>query len=94
VSTPAGVSEPTAELIALAAALGRQAPPCESHPETWYAPDPSEAIKRCRDCHGKAECAALAVALDERWGVWGGEDHERRKPSRASRQAASRREAS
>jgi len=76
------LQEPTAELLALAAALGRQAPPCESHPEAWYAADPSEAIERCGDCHGGAECAALAVAVDERWGVWGGQDFERRKPAR------------
>jgi WhiB family redox-sensing transcriptional regulator len=93
-STPAGMREPTTELMALAAVLGQQAPPCESQPEAWYAPDPSRAIDRCGDCHGKAECSALAVALDERWGVWGGQDFERRKPARASRQAAARREAS
>ena len=83
-STPAGMSEPTAELMALANALGRQAPPCESHPEAWYAPDPSQAIKRCGDYHGRAECLALAVALDERWGVWGGRSFERQPASRRS----------
>lgn len=78
------LQEPTAELEALASALGTIAPPCRSEAEAFYAPHPERAVSLCRDCHGGLECLALAEANGEQWGVWGGRSFERRPSSRRS----------
>ncbi len=72
------LQEPTAELAALASALGTIPPPCRVDPEAFYAPQPERAVALCRDCHGRLECLALAEAVGEQWGVWGGRSFERR----------------
>lgn len=79
---PTPVEQQTPELLALVSALGGQPPPCVAEPEQWYAVDPAPAIERCRQCHAEPECAAYAVALGERWGVWGAIDRERRQQRR------------
>ena len=69
----------SAELRALAEALGGRPAPCQqSDPDAWYALDPAPAIKLCGGCHALDECAALARANGEQHGVWAGIDHQRR----------------
>lgn len=83
------LQEPTAELAALASALGRIPPPCHAlDPEKWYAPDPQPAIRICGDCHAKVECLIYARACGERFGVWGGADLERRQQTKRRREAS------
>lgn len=70
------LADVSAELAALAKALGGDAPPCRDDPDTWFE-SPATATAGCRRCPGIRECAALADATGEKYGVWGGRDYER-----------------
>lgn len=64
------------ELHALGEALGGQPAPCmTTFADTWFD-QPAEASVLClSDCHAVAECAALALALRPKHGVWAGRDY-------------------
>src|SRR5215469_7819696 len=48
-----------------------------------------EAKRVCRSCDVRAECLELALANDERFGIWGGlSERERRRLKRAAGHAA------
>lgn len=78
------------EFNALVVALGGIAPPCRTgDPERWFSPDPQPAMRACGDCHAKVECLAYGRATDQRYGVWGGIDLERRqRHTRTTREAS------
>lgn len=64
---------------ALASAIGDQPPPCWSEGDRWFN-DPTTAAALClHDCHALTECSVYADAVDPRYGVWAGQDRERRR---------------
>lgn len=49
--------------------------PCTSRPELWTSDQEADrhlAAQLCARCPVLSECAAFAIANDERFGVWGG----------------------
>lgn len=65
------------EWVALQAALQVIAvePACADEPEQWFATRPEvveEAVAVCLVCPVRVECAAYALAADEKAGTWGG----------------------
>ncbi len=53
--------------------------PCGPEPAPWYADHPvmrAEAAQRCIGCPALNLCASVADEAGERWGVWGGRDHQ------------------
>ena len=72
------------ELLDLLAAIGGIAAPCQAgDAELWFALDPGPAVKLCAGCHAQPECADLARANGERFGVWAGVDLARKRTKRA-----------
>lgn len=66
------LTEPAAELHALATALGGRPPPCAGDPEQWFT-DPAKAVHVCRtECHARTECGDYAAAVQPSHGVWAG----------------------
>ena len=56
--------------------------PCQSDPDAWFPErggriDP--LIRYCRGCPVRVDCAAAALAQDERHGIWGGLTARQRK---------------
>lgn len=74
------------EWEALQVALGGAARsvPCRTvDVELWWEEDGERrAAALCQACPVLGECAAYAVAADERWGVWGGSSPSARKRAR------------
>lgn len=83
-----GLPDVTAELIALAAALGDQSPPCRDDADTWFE-DPPAAIAGCRRCPALHPCRTYAASVQPTAGVWAGVDHERRGRRHQLSEAAS-----
>ncbi len=57
----------------------RDRAPCLRGPEPWTGDDPAPVVRDaaallCQRCPAPAECHCCAVAAEERWGVWAGED--------------------
>ena len=48
----------------------------------------AEARRICRKCPVRRQCAAAAKANGETWGVWGGNDHEIKRPNSGATDAA------
>lgn len=48
--------------------------PCQSDPDAWFpvAGRAVTAVGFCRGCPVRLDCAAAAIAQDERHGIWGG----------------------
>lgn len=79
--------------VALVAALDRLAdqgrtPVCARRPDAWSSEAPAavrrEAAAACGWCPARVQCAAYAVAADERHGVWGGNDRGARPKRKAA----------
>lgn len=73
----------------LATALQGAGPvPCEYEPEAWWAApglaQAEDAVYGCSRCPVTALCLAYAVAADERYGIWGGENMASRRRSTGS----------
>lgn len=79
--TPLNGASPA--LAALAEALAGAPPPCRADPDAFFDGDLRRAAHLCAHCHATAECLALARALGERHGVWGGVCFERRSKASA-----------
>lgn len=55
--------------------------PCQSDPDAWFPESgrAATAVKFCRGCPVRVDCAAAALAQDERHGIWGGLTARQRK---------------
>ncbi|MGH3099241.1 MAG: WhiB family transcriptional regulator [Streptosporangiales bacterium] len=54
-------------------------------PETWEEPAPALGV--CAKCSARTECLELALATNERFGVWGGTTEQERRRMRRARTA-------
>jgi WhiB family transcriptional regulator, redox-sensing transcriptional regulator len=84
--------------LALAEAIRENgSTPCmESDPEIFYSGTEEmprawqDAVKMCKTCPVRAECAAYAVEAEEIFGVWGGLTANQRKQIRRGRTSPQR----
>lgn len=65
----------------------RDTPTSVFYPERGEELDAARAV--CADCPVKADCLDHAVALNEKFGVWGGTSERQRRRIRSTRRSAS-----